>query len=542
MDAMPDAIGAIVALFIWLKVVSGVSYTLDMDENRMTIGLDSGQIASQATELALVGMRAGARVEYESVVYDPRAGSLTIAGLEIDAGKGAARIERLDLTGVSDDGPLDVRIAFEGLDIPVDALDLPTAAMLQVNLLGLERIEGDGALDLAYMLETSDARLDGEIELDGIGRIGAEIAVEALHFDLDREQVSGAVSRVALAFENNGALEALGPNFGIDPEAPEAGQELAKALGEQVIAILSEGKQPDLRVMDLGLKLEAALGQFFEDGDSIAVTMAPEPVIDLSDIEDLGREAQTPEGRARTLERLNLTLAAKPTLRAPVIVDIALGEDASTADRLRVANALRTGIGAPRDLERAIEILGPAAVAGDPGAASLAAEILLQRGDVDDEEEAYALSLVGMAGGAEGAASRVTRLAARLPADAVLAGERDAAALTAAGGSAPSDPLASLRAEANAGDATAMRKLALTLDAGRSVLRDTPTAYRWAVLGAAAGDAASARLRDRIAGRFAEGPKEDRGTWAEMIAEASAEASDIWLSGLGAKAAANAAQ
>ncbi len=87
-----------------------------------------------------------------------------------------------------------------------------------------------------------------------------------------------------------------------------------------------------------------------------------------------------------------------------------------------------------------------------------------------------------------------------------------------------------------------MRKLALTLDAGRSVLRDTPTAYRWAVLGAAAGDAASARLRDRIAGRFAEGPKEDRETWSEMIAEASAEASDIWLSGLGAKAAANAAQ
>lgn len=528
---MPDALGALVALFVWLKVVSGMSYTIDYDDSSATIALDTAPMVEQVTQMALVSMRAGARVEYESVVYDPRAGSLTIAGLEVDMGQGPSRIDRLEISGIADDAPLDIRVAFEGLDAPVAALNLPSAAMLQFNLLGLDRLQGDGAVDLAYVVETSDLKLDGAIELAGVGRVGLEVDVEALRFNMDREAPEAEVTRIALAFENDGALEAIGPGFGVDPENPEAGRRLAATLSQQMLAVLSEGKQPLPAFTETANAVETALARFFERGDSIALTLTPEPPLSLREIDTLDQAVAAPDGRAAMIERLGVKLAARPTLRAPVIVDLALPETASVDDRLRVATALRTGVGAPRDLDAALGLLAPAASTGDPQAAALTAEILLEKGDPDDAEAAYAFTLIGLAGGVDGAAAQAATLAAALPAQALLDAER--AAIDQVG--ADADALADLRAEALNGDAAAMRRLAQALDAGQATLRDTPEAYRWAVLGAAAGDAAAVRLRDRIAGRFAAGSADDREAWRAMLAESAAAATEAWSSGLAAK-------
>lgn len=534
-DAMPDAIGALIAIFVWLKLVSGMSYSIDMDESRMTIGLDTGRMAEQVAELALASMRAGARVEYESVTYDPRAGALGVTGLVVDAGSGAARIERLDITGVSKDQPIDVRIAFQGLDAPASALELPPPAQIQFALLGIDRLQGDGAIDLAYVLETSSARIEGELEMTGVGRIGLEALFEGLRLDPKRDhEPAGALARLALAFENGGALEAIGPSFGIDPDDPSAGRELARALSEQLVAALSDGAAPLPAFEETGEAVESALSRFFEDGDSIAVTLTPEPPLDFAELERLEAMTASARDRARLLDRLGLALAAKPVSAAPVVTTLALPAGAPLAQRLAVAEALATGTGAPRDPDAALDILAPPAEAGDPHAAAAMAKILLERGRAEDLRPAYSLLLLGMAAGVDGAAASAAKLAASLPAGALL--EAEAAARETYDVSV--EAMEELRAAAANGDATAMRRLAIALDDGRLTLRDTPSAYRWALLGAAAGDAAASRLRDRIAGRFAHGAAQDRETWSAMLAEAAAEATALWMNGLAARVAA----
>jgi TPR repeat protein len=210
---------------------------------------------------------------------------------------------------------------------------------------------------------------------------------------------------------------------------------------------------------------------------------------------------------------------------SPALLAAALAGDQglSDADRLTAGKALMTGLGAPRNREAAMRLLVPLAAGNwDAEAAMTLAQGLA---DMGDAQAAYPYALVALAGGNTAAASLAARLEADLQAGSVI--ETQAVILS----SFPTDPgLADRRAAISANpDVAAMRTLALDTRLGRGVPRSYVTAYLYASLAAAAGDRASANLRDEL-DRLGAG---DPG-WAASLAEASTEALSIWTEeGLG---------
>ncbi|MEO1001449.1 MAG: hypothetical protein AAFW69_12750, partial [Pseudomonadota bacterium] len=255
------------------------------------------------------------------------------------------------------------------------------------------------------------------------------------------------------------------------------------------------------------------LSRFLAEGGTIAVTSAPagEVWLNQDTFEDLPLAFLDLEPR----------VAAQPLARQAMIdtalLSAAVGDPASLSaeDQLTVGVALVTGEGAPRAVALGAALLAPLAETGNAEAAAALAGALA----AGDPEAAYRHALHAAAGGAVAGLALLDQIEGRLETADVLALQSEVAEATGARdlADAPGADLATIRAKA------------LDHLTGSGAVRDYALAYLWASLGAAAGDAASASVRDEIDGRMRFRGAAAADAWADSSAEAAEGALQLWI-------------
>lgn len=499
-----------------------------------TLGSALATLQRLAVQYAVLMTRSFVDLTYETIAVEPGTSDLVVTGLRLypeldwDAGRRCAiAIDRIVIADANSFEVLRSTIGLSGVAIRPACLQPDTAGMLaELGYDGLA-IES-AAIDVAYHLPGSSAELDVQAALAEAAEIGLTAHFDYLWFRMpaaaDADPMTAEVAPVPIArlgwaelvVENHGLWQALEPMLAEQIGDPNAIPDILRmVLGE----LLTEGGTRTATAEETAFveNLADEIARFVENRDRIVLTVAPEGGVLLT--EELAR---APDALIAALgPTVSSTPRAQREMIAPAELAAALAGDEGLdeAARLRVAEALVTGVGAPRSVETASRLLAPLAEVWNARAALLAARAGQRAGDA---QAAYAMALRAMAGGERAAIPIADELEAALPLVAVLSAQGESAAGWPGAGAdaAEGDGLVA------ASDLAGMRRRARAAADGRGRPRDYAEAYYWASLAAAAGDRGAASQRDRLDARFAgeEG-------WHEAAAAAAARALETWTAG-----------
>lgn len=547
-QAVMDGVVPFLIFYIYFQFLSNLNdiviYEYDAEGRLTGTRFNPAPLVEQTAQLAIIGGRLGADVRYDALVYDPRSGMFSIEGLSVSTEQGGFELDGLRISAISNDDTavVDVRVEFDGLTLDPERFDLPPQIAMQPALLGIDVIRADGSLDVSYDVQTSDATALLNLDVENLGRVAANVELGALRleFDLSSPRAfrrgptpAGEIRALSVAVENTGGFTILNALMGVPSFDEATAEQLSGLVGEQIRGFFvgadrdpaadpSTAPQSVFAFTDM---VEGAITRFLLEQDQIALSIDPAQPVRIQDLEALDRVDRDAVVRVAALELFNPRLQASPVLPAPVIVDV----NAPEVDLETRATALITGVGAPRNLDQAIELLAPAAQDGDVTALELLIRALRVRDAEGDAAAAYAAALAAEALGSTEGGSMAAEIATTLPIEVMLLVETEALDET-------QQP--ELKAAAADGDVTAMRRLALAYEQGEGVHRNHLEAYRWATLAAAGGDVAAARVRDRMAARFELATAGEQALWSERLAAVDAEALAQWNEGLGAAVAA----
>lgn len=542
MDVSDEITGVFTAAFIiyfYFQLLSNVTTTIDLDTGLVRTNVDFAQIFSASLEASVVASRAFGRVEYDAVAYDPGTGAVVVEGFEFtrrDPFSDAVYDVSIDALSISasdgGDDLLDLRIDVLGFEAPLDSVEMPSAARAQLAALGVDALRADATIDVNYDLSSSAAEVAVALDVADIGAVSAAGEFGRLHFvdvEFGDGRLDGEVRAITLSFEDLGALDAGLALLGV-PSGAAGADDVEALVRAQTLALLaadpSTGREtaPTRSAQAFADDLAVAAARVVGDADAITVSARPAEPIGFVAIQELiDRVGFDLGARIRLLDALQPAAGAAPTPVAPILV-AAPSPDAPAADRLAAARAYLTGLGAPRDADTALALLEGL---GSPSAEALALladayEAVAGRPTV----AAYEAALLAEAAGAENAGGRVLRLRAALSLAEMLDGEAlaaDRAPISAA--------IDALLARADDGDPLAMRALSNAFSLGDGAPRSVLEAYRWATLGAAAGDRPAQRRRDAIAALYARSDASE--AWREALRDVEALASEQWSAGLG---------
>ena len=186
----------------------------------------------------------------------------------------------------------------------------------------------------------------------------------------------------------------------------------------------------------------------------------------------------------------------------------------SDRDKLRVGQALVSGVGAPRALSKGQKLLKPLADAGN-GEAALALSSSLRS---VDPEAAYRLALNAGANSMAGASGIMDRLEQNLTTRKVLT--LQARLLSTASTIPKTQEFVPL---------TQVRAYALAHLSGNGAVRSYVRAYYWALLGKAAGDQATASMAGEIEARMRHRGPEAAAAWKAVAEKTRTDALTHWL-------------
>lgn len=520
-------IGEIMLALIWLGLIGGAGAQIDQET-----------LIRGAAQTTVVALRSQADIRYDAIVYDPRSGVASIEGLRIARDSAAGRIGAARISSPGGRDLLALRIELDDLTLQASEVDLPMELAVQAALLGVDEFTADVAVEYGYRLSSSTGYADIALEIDGLARSRISAAIGGLRLrppatPEDEPRLDGEIRSITYAFEDLGAVGLARAAFGMDDMTPAQAEELAAALAEEALrallgvdadAVFDPEKAPE-SAREAAAALERETARFLLAEPRIALSIEPSPPLSLADAETMVDAAPT-SSRARLalLERLQPRIAASPVLDP--------GFDPAAGDApLDLARALSSGVGAPLNPARAIELATPLAEAGDAEAAMVAARAMAARGLRAEAGRAYELAIAAELGGVEGAGALAARLAAELNASTQLAAER--AALDAW---TPEPAHEAMLRAAQSGDAVAMRRLAEAHERGAGAPRNVERAYYWALLAAAAGERAAVGLRDRLFERFRFAPAADARVWMRTRQAIADQALADWNGGIAAAA------
>jgi len=487
-----------------------------------------------AAQYLLLFARTMVDLTYESLTIDGRTNDTVINGLVLRPRlpwdpDGACRIA-VDRVAIADDSSLDrlsSLLEVSAITVPGVCLAPPQAMMLES--FGYTDITLSGAsIELAYDLPSSGADVVINAAIADAGEINAALLFDYVWisgFDPDRGPADmepvAILSSAEISFENHGVWERVEPAI-----AAQFGGDLG-AVPQMLTGMMSEMLAPPNQ--PLGEAEKAFVGnvagevdRFLKQKDRIVLSAAPEGGVRLS--EDLFESPQ--EMIAALKPRLSSAPLASDAMIAPdaLAAGLAGGEALDDANRLRIGEALITGLGAPQAVAEGVALLVPLAEAWHPRAALLTGEAMAARGDT---AEAYAMALRAMAGGAAGAIALADGLEVRLDFATVL-DVQDKAALAWPG---REDWKAAVDAARQEGDISALRKAAFDAAVGRDMPRIYASAYHNAALAAAAGDRGAATLRRRLDARFTGPDGALDPAWRTVRDEAAQAALTAWTEG-----------
>lgn len=439
---------------------------------------------------ALSWARLLADIRYDQASMDPVAMRAVLTGVEIsplipDMPPGACLIfaQRLTLNGT----PLDrltegrFRVVLDGARMGAGCLPLEAANMLRG--IGFRQIAaGRVELDYAYDYASGGAQVTLVADIDKLAdlNVSADLDYVSYRMDFIREEPAMAfdLRRAELSLRDRGGWSIL-RRF-LPPNLRDKGA-LGPVVEGGVTQMLTEANRPGQSLTEAQTAFAARAGKiagsFAKDGTVFVATRVS------------GRSVRLDERSARQFQKLFAALNPVIARRAPgtaravpvAALNAALsgGGETNPEDAFALGRALITGIGAPRNIGAGLKLLGPLARAGNTQASLLIARAV----ETTRPDDAYAHALRAAAANRPGALALLDRIERALPYAAVISKQN--------GLMGPFD-------ETLYGDLPAMRQAARAYLVGIQRPRAWRAAYYWASMAAAAGDTASAALRDDI--------------------------------------------
>lgn len=469
---------------------------------------------------------------YDSITVEPGTNALIVSGLKVYPGfdwdeEGQCRIavDRVVFGSSYGFETVSTTIEVSGISAPPDCFTPDVGDMIAGFGYDDGLVADSMSLEIAYDLPSSGA----EVSLQAAVMDAADITISAsfdyiwvrLPLDGGDEPVPVVILGGAeIALENAGLWERLEPMLAAQMGDLDAIPGMAQQTLGQMMAG-PDGQTPP-EALAFAENVSTELQRFISERNRLVVTVSPEDGLFL--------EEDTFGSPAEAIALLRPEISGIPVAYRSLIgqdeltAALAGGGDLDDAARIRVGEALLTGLGAPRSLSDGKALLAPLAEAWNGEAAYLLAGALAESGT---PRAAYGMALRAQAGGAAGAIGMADGLEGQIEVADILSTQQAAAADWPGAGGLRTG----IEALIGAGDISGLRRMAHAASVGRDMPRDYRTAYYLASLAAAGGDRGAANLRRRLDSRFA---ARDAQAWRADADAAAREALETWTSQLGA--------
>lgn len=518
------------------------------------------RLATTGAQWAISALRSVAEVRFVNMDVQVLDGRLVLTGLDITpytempGGVCTIHLDR----AVAKTAPLD-QVVQGSLDLDLMGVEIAPACFQDADpqalaMFGIDTFKLDhGHLRLDYDFPTGGVDVTFRAASSDLAEIEANATFDYVGVNADTEEPIADLSGFTLAFTNRGVMENLAMLF--PPEAADP-----EMLGEMLRGMLLSEATPapapgiaeggDSQMFDEGAKQGGSLGGTAPAGDAPAAPDQPS----AADAVNTAEMNAAIDGYAKVLaaylanpDRLVLRLhpagpvritqdmfndfesfasVFHPTLEAgnmPGTPRLTAADQAAlnawlvdggpaVADdaALAAARAFLTGIGAPRDVGRALQILTPLLAAGNGDARDLVFGAL----DQLDPADAYRIARDASAAGDRTAFARLDQVERKLGLAGAIAIQAEApVAADVSGDESP----------------TALRAMAFDALTGFGAPRDYARAYLVGLLALAGGDSAAASIIDEVEGLTARLDTDTADAWQAELSALHDKANEIWF-------------
>jgi hypothetical protein len=505
------------------------------------------RLANMGGQLLVSALRGVADLRYAHMDIRPLDGRMILTGLELSPYEQPDCLVTLDRAVITT-APLD-QIAYGALDIDVMGAEMSAGCFSaserrDMAEAGITRFALDrGEIRLEYDYASAALTVDAQGVSEGMAEMRAHVAFDYFAVNFDAEEPVADLAYAEIELTDRGIWSALGaqippamlsPDVLVpmlvgellpqwrDPSVPLPTPEPAPApsdgKGDENPATPASPAPPPANAPELDAAYEvieagvAAFVAFAETPGTLRLEFTPEAPVRLTEdhFEDFALFVAD-------LAPAPLTDADRPDMRltredGDLIAAWVAGGDVpfSDGDILRLSHALLSGVGVPRNPERAMELLTPLLEAGHAEALEMALETL----DALDPAFAYRIAREAAAAGDRMAFAQLDRLEALVPLGDVIALQEETGDLPDFDGT---EAARELRGRAEA---------ALT---GLGAPRRYTVAYFYGLLALASGDMASASIVNELEAMADRMEEEDAERWLGLLGQVNDHASEEWF-------------
>ena len=505
------------------------------------------RLANMGGQLLVSALRGVADLRYAHMDIRPLDGRMILTGLELSPYEQPDCLVTLDRAVITT-APLD-QIAYGALDIDVMGAEMSEGCFSaserrDMAEAGITRFALDrGEIRLEYDYASAALTVDAQGVSEGLAEMRAHVAFDYFAVNFDAEEPVADLAYAEIELTDRGVWSALGaqippamlsPDVLVpmlvgellpqwrDPSVPLPTPEPAPApsdgKGDENPATPATPAPPPVNAPELDAAYDvieagvAAFLAFAESPGTLRLEFTPEAPVRLTEdhFEDFALFVAD-------LAPALLTDADRPDTRltredGDLIAAWVAGGDVpfSDGDILRLSHALLSGVGVPRNPERAMELLTPLLEAGHAEALEMALETL----DALDPAFAYRIAREAAAAGDRMAFAQLDRLEALVPMGDVIALQEETGDRPEFDGT---EPARALRARAEA---------ALT---GLGAPRRYTVAYFYGLLALASGDMASASIVNELETMADRMEEEDAERWLGLLGQVNDHASEEWF-------------
>ena len=430
-----------------------------------------------------------ADIRYEQLSVDPVAGQITLTGLTVSpfipgfpSNACQVRATRATING----GPIDQitqgqsRIALDDMTMTAGCLPLDAANTLRG--LGFRNLHANRAeifIKYDYPSGGVDFRIHADLEKFASVSLAGEFAYVSVRMNFETEEpvVASDLTAAELTVQDRGGWDIAQKFLPPELKSPEsAGQAVALGLEQALTEGNGLGKPPSARQGDFAVQA-ARVAERFVAGErtfTVSTNIGERP---------LRLDAGLVENPRALFDALNPSIATTaPAITSAIPVaalQAAMNAETPPENALELGRALATGLGAPRNENRALHLLAPLARNGDRDASFLIARLIGETRPA----EAYPHALLAAVASLPGSLALADRIERRLTFQQAVDTQN-----TMTG--SPDESLYD--------DVGAMRTAAREYLIGVNRPRSWRAAYYWASMAAAAGDRGGAALRDEF--------------------------------------------
>ena len=359
-----------------------------------------------ATQYLVLVSRTFVDLTYDNISVEPGTNHLIITGLtlypELEWDTEAACEVTVDRVMTGETFSFDTAgtaIELTGVTIPPACLVPEMAGMM--SSFGYNGLTADTmSIDIGYHLPTSAADIAITATIVDAADISVAAEFDYLWFrvpidDPDDEPIPVMqLSQAEISIENAGIWERLEPMVAMQAEQM-GGLEAMPQMAQQMIPqALAMGGPPSPEVEAFAQNVSQELARFLQEKNRIVVTAAPEGGVWIDE-----EIFDSPGNMISALQpMISSSSSAVKAIIPPADMMAAMAEGAApdAATRLSMGEALLTGIGAPRAVDKGIAMLMPLATEWNGEAAAMIADAHAANGNAAD---GYRMALVALASG-----------------------------------------------------------------------------------------------------------------------------------------------